>query len=110
VSTISDSYLPGGVRPDASHPPYLRSSTVPQTAARLHRRGPRRTPEVLQLGGKYIHCGEPMQATDSALHSIYAPMTTEHAPTEQTSNGLLEVYLRTRVQRCICGFQMEIPE
>lgn len=54
-------------------------------------------------------CGEPMQAADSGPRSICGPATTEYMPTEQTSKGLLEVYLRTRVLRCGCGFQMEIP-
>lgn len=53
-----------------------------------------------------------MHAAGSGLSSIYAPLTTEPVPTEQTSEGGLEVYLRTRVLRCGCGcgFQMEIPE
>jgi hypothetical protein len=112
VSTLSDPHLPGNVqRPDRDHQRYPSPSTVPQTAAILHRRRARRgTPGVLQLGGKYIHCGEPMHAGDSGVRSIYAPTNTECTPVEQTSKGLLEVYLRTRVLRCGCGFQMEIPE
>ncbi|WP_427006123.1 hypothetical protein [Pseudarthrobacter sp. H2] len=77
----------------------------PQIAAILNRPGPQQTPEVLQSGGGYIHCGEPVHAAGSGLRSVDAPMTTE-----QTSEGVLELYLRTRVLRCGCGFQMEIPE
>jgi hypothetical protein len=51
-----------------------------------------------------------MHAAGSGLGSVYAPMTTVPDLAEQTSEGLLEVYLRTRVLRCGCGFQMEIPD
>jgi hypothetical protein len=86
-----------------------RPATVPEIAAVLNRPGPQHSSEVLQFGSAYIHCGEPMHAGNTGLRSIYAPMTTEHPSTAQTSEGLLEVYLRTRVLRCGCGFQMEIP-
>jgi hypothetical protein len=109
--TISDPYLPGGVqRPDGDHPPYVGHSPVPQGAPVLHRRGPQGAADVLRLGGKYIHCGEPMHAAGSELRSVYAPMTTEPVSGEQTSQGALEVYLHTRVLHCGCGFQMEISE
>jgi hypothetical protein len=62
--------------------------------------------EYLQSGGEYIHCGEPMPVAGSELRSTYAPMTTEPVP----ADVVLDAYLRTRVLRCICGFQMEIPE
>jgi hypothetical protein len=85
MSTISDPYLSEGIhQPDGEH---LRGL------------------DVLQFGGEYIHCGEPMHAAGSELRSIYSPVSTESA-----TEGLLEVYLSTRVLRCDCGFQMEIPE
>jgi hypothetical protein len=83
-----------------SHP-----ATAPQIAAILNRPGPERISGILQFGGDYFHCGEPMHTACSELRGIYAPLRTE-----QTSEGVLNVYLRTRVLHCVCGFQMEIPE
>ncbi|AOT05764.1 hypothetical protein [Arthrobacter sp. U41] len=84
---------------------YAHAATVAQAAAILNRPGPARTPGILQFGGAYIHCGEPMHTAGSDEHSIYAPMSTE-----QSSEPVLDVYLRTRVLKCSCGFQMEIPD
>jgi hypothetical protein len=77
--------------------------TVAQVAAFLSRPGPGSA--VLQFGGAYLHCGEPMSTAGSEHRSIYVPVSTE-----QSVDGPLEVYLRTRVLRCRCGFQMEIPD
>jgi hypothetical protein len=64
--------------------------------------------EHLQFGAQYIHCGEPMHPAASEQGAIYTPLMTEP---EQTPTGIdLEVYLQTRVLRCGCGFQMEIPD
>jgi hypothetical protein len=81
-----------------------QQASVPQVAAILNRPGPSTAADVLQFGGQYIHCGEPMHAAGSELRSVYSPVTTE-----TPAMGLLEVYLSTRVMRCGCGFQMEIP-
>jgi hypothetical protein len=81
-----------------------QEASVPQVAAILNRPGPSAAADVLQFGGQYIHCGEPMHAAGAELRSVYSPVTTEIA-----AIGLLEVYLSTRVLRCDCGFQMEIP-
>ena len=90
MSTISDSYLPGGVqRPDGGHPPYLGHYRVPRLTTALHRRRPQRALEVLRLGGVSVHCGEPMQAVDSGLRSLHAPLTTEQI--HPVPNGALEV-------------------
>lgn len=59
---------------------------------------------LLQFGGEYIHCGEPMQFAKSSSRSVYAPITTE-----DEDDGLLDVYLKTRVLQCRCGFRMELP-
>ena len=82
MSTISYPYLPAAAhQPDGEH---------------------------LQFGDHYIHYGEPMRSAASEQGSIYTPMMTEP---EQTRTGTdLEVYLQTRVLRCGCGFQMEIPD
>ena len=72
-------------------------------AARLLNRSAT-APGVLQFGGEYIHCGEPMKPQGTDLRSIYAPMHTD-----RPSAGPLEVHLRTKVLHCGCGFQMGNP-
>lgn len=52
----------------------------------------------------YRHCQEPMSAVDPERRSAQRPVST-HAGTPD----FLGDYLRTRVLRCRCGFQMEIP-
>lgn len=39
------------------------------------------------------------------MRSIYALVTTEEGV-----EPVLDVYLSTRVLKCACGFQMEIPD
>jgi len=59
---------------------------------------------VLVAGGHYVHCGEPMQPADSCLGRLPA--------TSFTDPGLAEVAAaqqKTRVLRCACGFQMDVP-
>lgn len=52
----------------------------------------------------YSHCQEPMSAVDPERRSAHRPVST-HAGTPD----FLGDYLRTRVLRCRCGFQIEIP-
>ncbi|MDQ0823290.1 hypothetical protein QFZ79_001032 [Arthrobacter sp. V4I6] len=80
------------------------AADVAHVAVILNRRG-RRTPDVLVFGGHYIHCGRPMQKAGSEMHRFYSPIATD-----QASEDVLAVYLSTRVLRCSCGFQMELPE
>jgi hypothetical protein len=84
---------------------HTQESSVAQVAAILNRPGPSQAADVLQFGGQYIHCGEPMHAAGTELRSAYSPVTTE-----TPAAGVLEVYLNTRVLRCGCGFQVEIPQ
>jgi hypothetical protein len=56
--------------------------------------------------GEYIHCGEAMKAPDSDLEGIVETSSTER----QTPRASLTTYLRTRVRRCACGFQVELPD
>ncbi|SFU11412.1 hypothetical protein [Arthrobacter sp. ov118] len=63
------------------------------------------TGDVLILGGHYLHCGQPMEKAGSEHRRLSAPLTTETA-----TEDALDVYLSTRVLRCVCGFQMELPE
>lgn len=81
---------------------FSHAATVAQVASVLNRANS--DIGVLQFGGAYLHCGEPMAAAGSEHRSIYAP-ASDGFPDEA-----LDVYLRTRVLRCRCGFQMEIPD
>jgi hypothetical protein len=69
----------------------------------IHRTGSIRN--VLAFGGHYIHCGQPMQKAGSELRRLSAPVFTDGG----LEDGL-DVYMTTRVLRCPCGFQMELPE
>jgi hypothetical protein len=82
---------------------YAHTAAVARVAEALNRAGQRSG--VLQFGGHYLHCGEPMTRAGSQQRSVHATLSTE-----LTGEGPLEVYLRTRVLRCSCGFQMEIPD
>jgi hypothetical protein len=77
-------------------------AAVPPVARILNRSAT--VPGVLQFSGEYIHCGDPMKTQGADLRSIYVPVHTD-----SPSAALLEVYLRTKVLHCGCGFQMEIP-
>lgn len=59
------------------------------------------TSNVLQIGGKYIHCGEPMLAGE--LH-----YTTLKVDDDDLADAPA-VTVETSVLRCHCGFQMSIP-
>jgi len=81
---------------------YAHTASMADVAEVLNR--PTQGSGVLQFGGHYLHCGEPMTLVGSEQRSVHATLSTE-----LTGEGALEVYLRTRVLRCGCGFQMEIP-
>lgn len=82
---------------------YAHTASVARVAEVLNRPG--QGSGVLQFGGNYRHGGEPMMMVGSLQRSVHATLSTELA-----GEGPLEVYLRTRVLRCGCGFQMEIPD
>lgn len=82
---------------------YAHPATVALVATIVN--GPGQGAGVLKFGGVYFHCGEPMRAAGSEHRTICAPVPTGYAP-----DAPLQVYLRTRVLRCGCGFQMEIPD
>jgi hypothetical protein len=60
--------------------------------------------DVVHLGAQYIHCGEPMPPHDPTLRSSRTPVSTD-----MPAGDFLEAYLRARVLRCRCGFQIEVP-
>jgi hypothetical protein len=81
---------------------YSHTAAFHEVAAVLNRNGT--VSGLLQFGGQYFHCGEPMQFAKTSARSVYAPMSTE-----DVDDGLLDVYLKTRVLQCSCGFRMELP-
>ncbi len=81
---------------------YAHPATFQDVAVILNQRGT--VSGVLQFGGEYIHCGEPMKISGTGFHSVYAPMSTEDPAVD-----LLDVYLATKVLQCRCGFRMELP-
>ncbi|MBT2512303.1 hypothetical protein [Arthrobacter sp. ISL-30] len=84
---------------------YTHEARVEDVAAILNSEASKTA--VLKFGNFYIHCGAPMTVAGTELRSIYVPISTDKP--SPTPGNLLDVYLRTRVLRCACGFQMEIP-
>lgn len=82
---------------------YSQSATVAQVATVLNRPG--QESGILQFGGVYLHCGEPMSTAAAGHGGLYSVASAEESGEES-----LDVYLRTRVLSCRCGFQMEIPD
>lgn len=70
-------------------------------AAALHQ--VRRMANVIMFGDDYIHCGFPME--EAALEIERLCYRTSTGGTEVSA-----VCLPTRVLRCRCGFQLEVPE
>ncbi|MFJ5956162.1 hypothetical protein ACIQC5_09405 [Paenarthrobacter sp. NPDC092416] len=83
---------------------YEQTATVHRVALILNRPG--KTPGVLQFGGQFLHCGEPMKTKSCELRRIQAPI----GPTSDGRERIAEVYINTRVLGCACGFRMEIPD
>ncbi|MEO8282289.1 MAG: hypothetical protein ABI568_02610 [Pseudarthrobacter sp.] len=82
---------------------YLHQADVVALAAVLNR-----APcleDVLVFGGRYIHCGQPMQTLGSQTRRLSAAAYTDREPEDA-----IDVSLETRVLRCPCGFQIELPE
>lgn len=92
------SHTCGRCRRFSEHPAWV--ADLSPLLARLEQTG-----DVLILGGHYMHCGQPMENAGTELRRLSVPLSTQ-----RTSDDTLEVYLSTRVLRCVCGFQMELPE
>lgn len=80
---------------------YGHPATVHDVAAVLNRHG--QMVGVLQFGGEYFHCGAPMMSVSSGTSSI----SGEELSARHTIH---DVHLPTRLLRCGCGFQMEVPD
>ncbi len=82
---------------------YSHAATVQQAGAILNRRGIQ--DGLLEFGSHYFHCGEPLRDVATASRSFEAPQTAR----SRSRNSPLEVHLHTKVLRCRCGFELEIP-
>lgn len=82
--------------------PSTLDADVAEVARILNRPG--NTSGVLAFGGHYIHCGRPMVPVGNERRSVQASYSDRPVP------EALSVYLSTRVLRCACGFQIEIPD
>ena len=69
-------------------------------AAALHQ--VRRMGEVIVFGDDYIHCGFPMEEAGFEIERL--------CYRSGNGGGLNVVSLPTRVLRCRCGFQLEVPD
>ena len=70
-------------------------------AAALHQ--VRSMAKVIIFGDDYVHCGFPMEETGFELERLCYRITN------YGDGGLNAVCLPTRVLRCHCGFQLELP-
>jgi hypothetical protein len=59
--------------------------------------------KVVMFGDEYIHCGFPMEEAEFEIERLCYR-------TSSGVSGLNTVSLPTKVLRCRCGFQLEIPE
>jgi hypothetical protein len=59
--------------------------------------------KVIVFGDDYIHCGFPMEEAEFEIERLCYRSST-------SGSGLSAVCLPTRVLRCRCGFQLEVPE
>lgn len=59
--------------------------------------------KVIMFGDDYIHCGFPMEEAEYEIERLCYRSSNG-------SGGLNTVSLPTRVLRCRCGFQLEVPE
>lgn len=79
--------------PDSTHPDTEDAAGSPSNFDNI--------PDVLSFDGHYIHCGQPMTRFGANMHRVLG---------DRLLPETLGAYLATRVLRCECGFQMEIPD
>ncbi|MDQ0030675.1 hypothetical protein J2S89_002509 [Arthrobacter bambusae] len=84
---------------------YSHAATVQQAGAILNRRGIQDGPRLLEFGKHYFHCGEPLREVKTSLRRFGASRTGR--PRLRSSPP--EALLHTKVLRCSCGFELEIP-
>ncbi|MEV7605862.1 hypothetical protein AB0N65_10540 [Paenarthrobacter sp. NPDC089322] len=83
---------------------YEQTASVQRVAVVLNRPGI--SQGVLQFGGQYLHCGEPMKTRSCELRTIEASLALQPGRPVR----VYEVYINTRVLGCKCGFRMETPD
>jgi hypothetical protein len=63
--------------------------------------------DLAHRDNEYFHCGEPMVVPGSRVETT---LRTFPADDQAGPGESLASYLATRVLRCRCGFQMELPQ
>jgi hypothetical protein len=59
--------------------------------------------QVIVFGDDYVHCGYPMEEAEFEIERLCYRSS-------RSGSALSAVSLPTRVLRCRCGFQLEVPE
>jgi hypothetical protein len=85
---------PDGKQPDSGKHPDSKDTAVSLSSDGI-------IPGVLSFDGHYIHCGMPMARFGTDMYRVLG---------DRLLPETLGAYLATRVLRCDCGFQMEIPD
>ena len=62
--------------------------------------------DAVPKGNSYLHCGEPMTPPGPPEEAVVQTFPAQD-PTVTVDS--LAAYLATKVLRCHCGFQMEVP-
>ncbi len=79
---------------------YGHGATVQQVAELLNAGAT--APGVLHFGHHFIHCGEPMEDIAEDTSRLHPPAGTQNGPP-------VAMPLRTRLLKCHCGFQLDVP-
>lgn len=82
---------------------YSHPATVQHAGAILNRRGIQ--DGLLELGNHYFHCGEPLREIKTALRRFETPQSGRL----RSRRSPPETLLHTKILRCRCGFELEIP-
>lgn len=79
---------------------YGHDASVQQVATLLNAGAT--TPGVLHFGHHFIHCGEPMEAIGEGISCLDGPAGSQ-------SGRSAAISIRTRLLKCHCGFQLDVP-
>ena len=79
---------------------YGQGTTIEQVATLLNASAT--TPGVLHVGRHFIHCNEPMTETGEAHSRLARPAGSQHGRSAAIS-------IHTRLLKCHCGFQLDVP-
>ena len=66
-------------------------------------------PGVLHFGRYFIHCGEPMEDIGEGVVRLGPPAGSRGGPAGSRGGPSATISMRTRLLRCHCGFQLDVP-